>query len=615
MALSYFFPGASNIKIGRKSTFQHVEGNVNNNYVTCTGRQEQWEGDQVMPKQNRFWEIFEGHVHYVGESTWSQEMDIVLPKASKENESLKNSTATRVKVMKRFYTATIHPDKNYKVTVVTLEAENRRDKNTTRLLWEKLYQAYSAHRSPWLPQMLGVVRSEMPTCILHEELANGYEFQGRYPYGAVYQYLLYTLQVAVQTLRADKALPFPVSRWLEDWTFNPKTKSWLYDIASASTSEWVDESVSLSPIPFPQGKQPHRLEADDIATYFEETFGDVLYLYASFGKRWTECLSPYVSHNLLAFGAAVKAQSGILAHFASTPTPQWHLESHSQNINASYSDKVSSRVDFKFHNTRNTRLSLYFSLRLPLNERNHLRVAYFSQHPSNAGADTYFIDEIGFSLVGNLSHTLITSTSPVYLFVPPLGAECINGMYCLHYPLPTSLFYWAYDREGKDVIPKSSWGRYGIPKLELQTLVGSYWWGHEYSMVRQHIFRKTNIWDGKRYAQDHGYPELILGDPWHDIKIESLEDSDRDEPYRPISQLKSPSDSAISSIVDTPTDSDCAGGEEWAIITQLNLGMNSITNTSCGLEPEKSRAGFQTPPEFNSIRTDLDADWVLVSNP
>ncbi|KAK1227846.1 hypothetical protein PQX77_009124, partial [Marasmius sp. AFHP31] len=78
-------------------------------------------------------------------------------------------------------------------------------------------------------------------------------------------------------------------------------------------------------------------------------------------------------------------------------------------------ETVPSRIDFQSVITQ-PQLRIYFSLRLPLKERTRLRAAYLSQHPSRADYSTYFIDEIGFALIGNLAHTPINA----YLFVPPL---------------------------------------------------------------------------------------------------------------------------------------------------------------------------------------------------
>ncbi|KAK1221388.1 hypothetical protein PQX77_015795 [Marasmius sp. AFHP31] len=74
---------------------------------------------------------------------------------------------------------------------------------------------------------------------------------------------------------------------------------------------------------FLPGTTPLPLDADDIITCFEQTFGDALYLWASLGTIWTSNPSDYARHGLLTFGAVTDSVNGILAHVRSTPTPEW----------------------------------------------------------------------------------------------------------------------------------------------------------------------------------------------------------------------------------------------------------------------------------------------------
>ncbi|KAK1223720.1 hypothetical protein PQX77_013394 [Marasmius sp. AFHP31] len=294
----------------------------------------------------------------------------------------------------------------------------------------------------------------------------------------------------MQALCADQTSTFPVSWLVKDWTFNPKTQSWHFDIASTSIREWEDDIFSLNPIPLPRGSQP-QLIADDIATHFEKTFGDVLHLYVPLRLAVREHLLYYASHGVLTFGAVVRWGGGIVAHFPSTPSPKSHFEDRSHNITTSYSTEVSSRVDIQMHNTHGARLNLYFSLHLPLKEHYRLRAAYLSQHPSHVDIFTCFIDEIEFSLVGNLSHTPSTTRSPAYLFVPPLQFECVNRMHCIRYPLPESLFYWASDLRGRHVIPEDDWERYGIPELDVKMWIGSHWIDSVHILMDHFFFADT----------------------------------------------------------------------------------------------------------------------------
>ncbi|KAK1227931.1 hypothetical protein PQX77_009050, partial [Marasmius sp. AFHP31] len=344
--------------------------------------------------------------------------------------------------------------------------------------------------------------------------------------------------------RGDRDTMRLVSRWFSDWTFNLKTNAWHYDVVAAIDS-LKGEALS-SPIPLPRSTQP-QLDAKDIASHFEKSFGDVFYLYASLGCTCGFNLSDLVSHGLLTFGAVIKDGNEIVAHFPSTPAPEWHIEDRGQ-LGAKYSTKVPSRVDFQFFNTHQPHLKLYFALRLPLKERTRLRAAYLSQHPLGADDSTYFIDEIGFALVGNLSHT----PTSAYLFVPPLRGEYVNGMHCIPHPLPDPIFYWASDPKGREMIPKDKWERYSIPKLEVQLSVGSHWFRGEYGRLRQHLIKMNYGSDMKSYTRDKGYHELVMGDP-HDRKTEALEDSDEVEPSHAISHLTSPS---LFSLVNVPTESE-----------------------------------------------------------
>ncbi|KAK1215722.1 hypothetical protein PQX77_021665 [Marasmius sp. AFHP31] len=599
--ISRFLEGAVKPRIGRNAVFQHIEGNLIHHHNSYTAGQEREEGC-AMPRQYRYREIFEGDVFYE-EQTSSQEKEIVLRTAS----TAENNKGSRIKVVRRLHTATVYPNNNFTVTVATFEPKERGDKDTMRL---------TKYRSPRLAQMLGLVRSEIPTFILYEELADGVEFTSRYPEdGIVYQYLQYTREVAIQTLRADKTRTFSVSRWFSDWTFNLKTNAWHYDVVAASIDSLEGETIS-SPIPLPRGTQP-QLDAKDIETHFEKSFGDVFYLYASLGCTCGLVdLSDLVFHGLLTFGAVIKDGNEIVAHFPSTPAPEWHIEDRGQ-LGAKYSTKgvaklhssipllieiVPSRVDFQFFNTHQPHLKLYFSLRLPLKERIRLRAAYLSQHPLGASESTYLIDEIGFALVGNLSHT----PTSAYLFVPPLRGEYVNEMHCIPHPLPDPIFYWASDPKGKEMIPEDKWERYSIPKLEVQKSVGSHWFRGEYGRLRQHLIEMNYGSDMKRYTRDKGYPELVMGDP-HDRKTEALEDSDEGEPSHAVSHLTSPS---LFSLVNVPTESEaCEEQPSIAFCLAKRLGLQTNTN---------AKTVFQTKSKSRRVssesKTDNPDEWDWVDS-
>ncbi|KAJ8075411.1 hypothetical protein PM082_019749 [Marasmius tenuissimus] len=78
------------------------------------------------------------------------------------------------------------------------------------------------------------------------------------------------------------------------------------------------------------------------------------------------------------------------------------------------------------------------------------------------------------------------------------------------------------------MISKKDWEQSRIPKLDIKMWVGSFWHTFEYNMVESHLHTKSYDIDGKQYAQDHGYPELIWGDP-HAQRIVELKDMNGDE--------------------------------------------------------------------------------------
>ena len=107
----------------------------------------------------------------------------------------------------------------------------------------------------------------------------------------------------------------------------------------------------------------------------------------------------------------------------------------------------------------------------------------------------------------------MTQPTPVYLFVTLVPIERINDiMHCVRYPLPGKPFYWLLNPERKDAIPLKDRSKYNIPELESGSLVGSHWFRSYYNGVRTHSRTKHYHSNGKRYARDHGYVELIQGE-------------------------------------------------------------------------------------------------------
>ncbi|KAK1221723.1 hypothetical protein PQX77_015468, partial [Marasmius sp. AFHP31] len=288
-----------------------------------------------------------------------------------------------------------------------------------------------------------------------------------------------------------------------------------------------------------------QLNPTEIIAHVEKTLGDFLYLIAAGGGGWIDNLSNYAQNGLLTFGAIVqRKRRGILAHFPSTPSPELFCQSYSPNVEASYSN--SGRVDLSFQKTGDVKVTLEFGLRIPNND---LCVAYLCQSlpfydDCRDVEDVVYIDLVGFRLEGIFCEDPATRPKPAYFFIPPLHTELINGLHCFHYPLSRGPFYWSNDPQGRDEIAEKDWERLRIPKLRVRGLIGTYWEDYEYAGVRELLHQMNSALDGKQYARERGYPELIPGDPHDTTRIKEFESSESDlEPETPPSpsQLTSPS--------------------------------------------------------------------------
>ncbi|KAK1230983.1 hypothetical protein PQX77_005915 [Marasmius sp. AFHP31] len=186
--------------------------------------------------------------------------------------------------------------------------------------------------------------------------------------------------------------------------------------------------------------------------------------------------------------------------------------------------------------TGHFRVILDFSWRIPEKHRSQLRCAYLCQslsfcNDSNDVRKVVLIDEIGFYLEGTFPNDPASLPTPAYLFIPPLSTEVINNMHRICYPLPEKLFYWSHDPQGRTAVVEEDWERFGIPKMSVEGWIGAGWGEHYYACVRDHLQSGDYELDGKRYARDHGYPELIHADPRNDA-IEKLiysDDSDHSD--------------------------------------------------------------------------------------
>ncbi|KAK1224117.1 hypothetical protein PQX77_012976 [Marasmius sp. AFHP31] len=310
---------------------------------------------------------------------------------------------------------------------------------------------------------------------------------------------------------------------------NLKTLSWHYDPASVALDLPSEEHLEPSPNHLPPLRQEtlRHLNTAEIVACVEESLGDVLCLVASLEWRWGGNLSGWAKHGFLTFGAVVDGhKAGILAHLPSTPPLEWFCWSRHSDVKASFSSSVPWRVDFSFCKPGNVRVTITFGWRIQEKERLQHRGAYVCQSlPFLNGCDdvedVVYINQVGFELTTTFRYDPTTSSTPAYLFVPPLPVEIINNMNCIRYPFPEPLFYWSHDPQGDRIIGEENWEEFGIPELETEDWVGSYWTHEEYDLVRDHLLSENYDLDGRRYAREHGHPELIYTDP-HSVRSTPL---------------------------------------------------------------------------------------------
>ncbi|KAK1235135.1 hypothetical protein PQX77_001648, partial [Marasmius sp. AFHP31] len=422
-------------------------------------------------------------------------------------------------------------------------------------------EAAMCGRSALLKQVFAVAESENAvTMIAHDggfpvgnlnfrsskavELANGFIFSSQYwrKDRIVYYYLNYMNTIATQSLRADETLRFPVTGRWNDWSFNVRNLTWQYNPASLCLIPPGEEDLRpllYSRRPLRQETLRH-LDTSEIIALVEESLGDVLNLIASVGQRWETDLSYYARHGLLTLGTVVNRWKPEirLAHLPSTPSPEWFC--HSRNPDVKANGSSSGQVDFTFQKTGDVKVDLDFGWRIPEKNIDGLKCAFLCQSlrfgdDCDDVRDVVYIDQVGFRLEGTCPVDPTNHSTPAYLFVHPLPTEFINNLHCIRYPLPEKLFCWSHDPQGRNVIAKEDWERFGIPKLSVQEWVGNYWEEEEYTVVRDHLRSRGYGADGKQYAREHRYSELVLANPHDTARLEELECSESDRPGPEIS--------------------------------------------------------------------------------
>ncbi|KAK1218069.1 hypothetical protein PQX77_019266 [Marasmius sp. AFHP31] len=532
MSIPSNFRNAQHTTIGDHANLQAVAGdltittNNNNNYYHSS------EGGLITINGRTIRRVIDGDI-ILRRLLSSKVLSINI-----KPEGASTSTELQVfKVKKTVQTARLHGRRG-KFTATTFELIDEKDRDEFVKLVKNVVEVAICRRSTLLTQMFAVAESNALTLIAHDELANEQELNGRYGNNWIVAYYLnYACALTIESLRDDESVVFPVTSRFEDWLFNVESLTWQYDPASVLLNPPSEDHLTLSfnpPTPLRQETLPRLLNTAEIVACFETSFGDVLHLLAPYGGRWLCDLSNFAQHRLLTFGAVLSYNKrGILAYLPSIPSPEWFCKSGSPDVKASFSSSVPWRVDLAFRKTGHTQVTLKFSWRIPEKHRNRLRCAYLCQSlsfytDSDDVGHVFFIDEIGFYLEGAFHDDPTTHSTPAYLFIPPLPTEVINNTHRIRYPLPKNLFYWSHDPQGRTAVVEEDWKKFGIPKLSVQGWIGSSWEEHLHAHVQDHLQSGDYELNGKRYARDHGYPELIHADPRDNAIEEHICSNDSD---------------------------------------------------------------------------------------
>ncbi|KAK1215327.1 hypothetical protein PQX77_022066 [Marasmius sp. AFHP31] len=537
--MATYFPHAQGTTIGDHASFPNIAGNAITNHYHVLQR------DRMTVNGKTIRVVMDSDIHCLR----VQSSEILSVDVEPDDEASTSSKPQAVRLKKMVQTAEISGYQG-RYTATTLEPVDGEDQHLFKKIVKGVLQAAVCHRLALLTQVFAVTESDVMTMLTYNaDLTNANEAVSWYRNKdhIVLQYLEYLFDYALQSLHDNKALTFPVTRRGEDWSIDFQTLTCQYNPANISLIPPSEEDLRPYPtryLPLRQDTVP-QLNPTEIIAHVEKNLGDFLYLIAAGGGRWIDDLSKYAQNGLLTFGAIVQCgRPGTLAHFPSTPSPELFCQSRSPDVEASYSN--SGRVDLSFRKTGKVKVTLDFGLRIP---NNKLRVAYICQSlhfydSCRDMQDVVYINRVGFHLEGIFCEDPTTCPKPAYLFIPPLHTELINGLHCLRHPLSRNIFYWSNDPQGRDVIAEEDWERLGIPKLRVRGLIGTHWNNYTYTAVWELLHSKNRALDGMQYAHEHGYPELIPGDPHDTMRFKELKSSEPDsEPETPPSpsQLTSPS--------------------------------------------------------------------------
>ncbi|KAJ8079749.1 hypothetical protein PM082_016571 [Marasmius tenuissimus] len=540
--MSPAFGSSGEIVIRGKQQFQQANGNIYNYYLSDEGplgvQRQVYE--RLTPIQRRFREILQGDI-ILRSQAYSGSIEMEIEQKLKSTNPFRPRIEVKtVKIRTKVFHTELVGYNTCKFTLFTFEPENKGDKEAVAVMWQRIHDALPSHTSPLLAQVFGLCLCDMPAFISHDKLAHAIGLFTQYHANSVVSYYFaYHWLCSYKTLKME----LPVSKTSNNlglnlqtltfstdvegiqkgvlvehshWAFNLGTRSWQYNLISASVSPPMDlYFLNTAQPPSLHHKSSPQLDEDEVTIWLEQKFGDFLYLF-TFIVGWFRDPSTFVRYGFLTFGAVIHCRKGIMAHFPSLPSPEWFCHSHTVKNQASYSKQVPSRVDLKFCSPGD--IVIQFSLRLPAK----FSTAYLSQSSSFVHStttpdnDLVFLNSIHFMVTGTLCHDPAAQPTPLYLFVPPIPVEHINGMHCIRYPLPNRLFYWSFDPDGQDVVLIEDYEELGVPELDATLGISSRWLDPMYNCIHDHLLTKGYSLDGKQYARDHDYPELVRDDP-HDI--------------------------------------------------------------------------------------------------
>ncbi|KAK1215512.1 hypothetical protein PQX77_021876 [Marasmius sp. AFHP31] len=573
--MSNHFNNAQGWTIGAHANFQTVAGNSTTNIYNNPNLERE---DRMTLHGRTIRKVIDGDIHF--QRVLSSE---VLSVCKVKPEGASTSTESQVvKVKKMEQTAKIQGYRG-KFTATSFEPVDKKDREQFKEIVNVVLEAAMCGRSALLKQVFAVAESENAmTMIAHDELANGFTFFNQYSRGKqqiVFYYLNYTLVDAIQALRDDETLRFPVTTRYRDWSFNVRNLTWQYNPASLCLDP--PEESNLRPFFYPPPplcqETPRRLNNTEIAAHVEKSLGDVLLLITGMGGTWDANLSYYARHGLLTLGTVINLNKPkILAHLPSSLSPEWFCWSRSPDVKAKYSS--SGRVDLSFRKTGNFKVEFEFGWRVSGKDWNQLRCAFLCQSlrfvdDCDDVKRVIYIDQVGFSLQGTFPNDPTSHLTPTYLFVHPLPIDFTNNLHCIRYPLPEKLFYWSHDPQGRNAIAEEDWERFGVPELSMERWIGTYWKEEDYAFVREYLCLRSYDLDGKEYAHDHGHPELVFADPHDTARIGECEFSNSGLEASPSPSLAS---SSNSSLLEAPTNS--TTGQDKGALTLDTHGLAATTH-------------------------------------